>query len=241
MSPWPVSAQTDDDALARRLFETGRAYFERAEYEEAAESFAEAYRLSGRPSLLVNLARSQEELGQRDEAIESLTLAVEVLPADDPMHPIVVGRLERLQAEQERAAAEAESEEAQVLVEEATLDDDEGADPNVMWWTGVGAISLAGASFVVALGAGTASHRIHQDLEANCPTDVCLPEFEADKDRGQALSSTATAFVVIGAAASVSGLILMLLARDRDEAEPASALEVVAGPGQVGGGLRLRF
>lgn len=240
IAPLSSSAQTDgDDALARRLFETGRAYFERAQYEEAAESFAEAYRLSGRTSLLVNLARAQEESGQLPEAIESLTRALDALPTDDEMRPTVMDRLARLQAEQEQLeVAAAEVEEAEEI---EPAGEPWEADPGVMWWSGVGAVSLAGASFVVALGTGVSSHRIYEDLKENCPMDVCLPEYEADRDRAQRLSSTATAFVVVGIAASATGLVLMLLSRDHDEAEPEPAVEVIAGPGQLGTGLRLRF
>jgi len=56
--------------MARNHFEAGRTYFERARYEDAHREFAEAYRLSQRPTLLLNMSRAREAAGDPAGAAE---------------------------------------------------------------------------------------------------------------------------------------------------------------------------
>lgn len=49
-----ASAQDANDAAARRAFRLGQAHYENGEFEQAAQQFEEAYRLSGRARLLYN-------------------------------------------------------------------------------------------------------------------------------------------------------------------------------------------
>src|SRR5690606_34723814 len=101
-----ADGQARDDEMARTLFETGRAYFERAKYDEAAESFGEAYRLSGRAPLLVNQARALEAGGRFAEAIEVLETFLEVESEDITAREGVNTVLKRLRATQAREDAE---------------------------------------------------------------------------------------------------------------------------------------
>ena len=65
-------AQESDDDLARAHFSSGRAYYERGRYEDAAREFLEAYRLSSRAELLDNASRAYERALLFDEAIATL-------------------------------------------------------------------------------------------------------------------------------------------------------------------------
>ena len=76
-SAWLVTAatafaQTDPDELARRHFESGAAYFEQGEYESSLREFKQAYELSRRVELLLNLASVHERLGQLALAVARL-------------------------------------------------------------------------------------------------------------------------------------------------------------------------
>src|SRR4051794_22832671 len=51
-------ADDDDQGRARALFREGSQLYEEAHYEEAIARFQEAYRLSGRPDLLFNIAQA---------------------------------------------------------------------------------------------------------------------------------------------------------------------------------------
>lgn len=66
-----ASAQ-DNDARARELYDNGAILYEEGRYEDAVVAFLEAYRLSGRPALLFNIANAQERLGRWVDAHETL-------------------------------------------------------------------------------------------------------------------------------------------------------------------------
>ena len=63
----PLFAQSTDDIAdetARFHFEAGASYYNQGRYEDAAREYKEAYRLSKRPSLLINLSYAYERLGK---------------------------------------------------------------------------------------------------------------------------------------------------------------------------------
>jgi tetratricopeptide (TPR) repeat protein len=239
--PLVASAQQSDDELARHFFETGRTYFSRAQYEEAAEAFAEAYRLSGRAALLVNQARALEASGDLPGAIVALERATEELDPDDDVYPTIAPRLERLRAQQAQAeaqAAEGSAEEgtgegAEVTVAPVQPPEEPAADsgPGTLFWVGLGTASLGGVLLVTSLATGLAAHGVYGDLEDACPGDVCPPDRAGDIDRGNALSAVSTALLFIGVAAAAVGVTLILLDGGSDEEEPAVALRV--GPGSL--------
>lgn len=66
-----VAAQADD-ARARLHFDAGTSYFEQARYQDALDEWQEAYRLSGRALLLLNIANAQERMGDPGEAADTL-------------------------------------------------------------------------------------------------------------------------------------------------------------------------
>src|SRR5438045_6655545 len=49
-------AQSTSDDLARRHFESGAAYLEESDYDNALKAFEKAYELSKRPEILLNIA-----------------------------------------------------------------------------------------------------------------------------------------------------------------------------------------
>ena len=248
----PASAQTDDEEMARQLFQAGRGYFERADYERASEAFAEAYRLSGRPLLLVNQARALEAMGRNEEAVEALDLALSVIPADSDTRAEVEHRRNRLAAQVARDREATEEEPAEQPVETAApgaenLDQapaTSAADSGRggLFWAGVASVGVGGAALVTSLATGLASNNIESDLEASCPGGVCDPSLRGDVSRGKSLAAASTAMLFVGIGASATGVVLMLLpGGDADEEPQAGDVDVVAGPGQVGAGMRLTF
>jgi len=245
-APMTAGAQQSDDDLARHFFETGRTYFDRAQYGEAAEAFAEAYRLSGRPALLVNQARALESHGDIPGAIAALEQAERELEQDSELYPSIAPRLQRLRAQatqegQDAAEQAAEAERAAAAAaasEEANnpppADEDSTGGPGTLFWVGVGTAGVGAAALIASLATGIAAHGVYGDLEAACPGDVCPPEYAGDIDRGSALSTASTALLFIGAIAAGAGVTLMLLdgGGDEDDATaPTAALRV--GPGSV--------
>jgi tetratricopeptide (TPR) repeat protein len=59
----------DADARAKQLYLDGDARYAEGDYEGARQRFEEAYRLSGRPALLFNIANALERMGRYEEAL----------------------------------------------------------------------------------------------------------------------------------------------------------------------------
>lgn len=72
-----------DDARARELYENGSILYEEGRYEDAIAAWEEAYRLSGRPLLLFNMANAQERLARYDEAMTLLQRYRAYAPAEE--------------------------------------------------------------------------------------------------------------------------------------------------------------
>jgi tetratricopeptide (TPR) repeat protein len=60
------------DELAHRHFESGAAYLQESDYDNARKEFQRAYDLSKRPAILLNLATVEERAGNVDAAISAL-------------------------------------------------------------------------------------------------------------------------------------------------------------------------
>ncbi len=67
----PTPSASSDD-LARRHFDSGVAYLEESDLENALKAFEKAYELSKRPAILLNIATVQERRGDLDAAITAL-------------------------------------------------------------------------------------------------------------------------------------------------------------------------
>lgn len=78
MPAW-AEAPTPDD-LARRHFESGAAYFQEGDYENALRAYQKAYELSKRPLILVNIANVHERTGQLPLAVEALRAYIAAAP-----------------------------------------------------------------------------------------------------------------------------------------------------------------
>lgn len=72
--------QDSPDELARRHFESGVAYLQEADYENALKAFEKSYELSKRPDLLLNIATVHERKGDFKAGVASLKKFLEVAP-----------------------------------------------------------------------------------------------------------------------------------------------------------------
>lgn len=71
-SPSVALAQDDTDARAFELFTNGRDLYNEGRYDQAVMAFEEAYRLSNRHELLLNIANAHERNGKIEEALSAL-------------------------------------------------------------------------------------------------------------------------------------------------------------------------
>ena len=78
--PARAAAQASSDDLARRHFDSGAAYLQESDYENALKAFEKAYELSKRPAILINIATVEERRGNLDGAIAALRKYLELEP-----------------------------------------------------------------------------------------------------------------------------------------------------------------
>lgn len=72
VGPSVALAQDDSDARAFELFTNGRSLYNEGRYDQAVLAFEEAYKLSGRHELLLNIANAHERNGKLEKALEAL-------------------------------------------------------------------------------------------------------------------------------------------------------------------------
>jgi tetratricopeptide (TPR) repeat protein len=94
-------AQPSDDERARGHFNAGASYFDQRRYDLAAREFEEAFRLSDRPALLLNLSTTYERLDQLDRAAEYLEQYLQREPTSPQRRTLEI-RLEELRRHRPR-------------------------------------------------------------------------------------------------------------------------------------------
>lgn len=104
-SPGPCLAESEAADTALSVLAAAKHYYEKADYDRAAELFHEAYRIDPRPEFLFNAARA-EHLGMKFEAAETHYVACLALKAASPQVLDRAGRYVE-QVRRTRAAIEA--------------------------------------------------------------------------------------------------------------------------------------
>jgi len=84
------------DQRALQLYEQGDQAYAEGRYEDAANAFVAAYRLSPRPLLLYNLANAYERLGRYEQAVQSLEQYLPDAPIDE--RAVIETRIRNLRA-----------------------------------------------------------------------------------------------------------------------------------------------
>ena len=102
--PITAAAQApSSDELARRHFDSGAAYLQESDYENALKAFEKAFELSKRPAILLNIATVEERRGNLDGAIAALKKYLELEPQGEHVETTKL----RLQNLEKRASEQA--------------------------------------------------------------------------------------------------------------------------------------
>lgn len=206
----------EDPAEADAHFAAGDAAYARGEFTTASDEFEAAYRLSGRVEILRNIYLAHRDAGEPEIALIALRRYVNEAP-DAPDHAEMAAELERLEAPTTETAP----------VEAAPVEAAPAAPPRdqtgitVAWiLSGVGAATILAATAVGFSAEGTQSSLDDRcgPLHTMCPTG-----FEADRDRGVTLSLVADVLGIGGAAILGTGIALLFLFQEEDEAPPVAA------------------
>jgi tetratricopeptide (TPR) repeat protein len=100
-------AQSTSDDLARRHFDSGVAYLEESDYDNALKAFQKAYELSKRPEILLNIATVHERQGALPSAVAALRGYLEAAPQGEHVETVKlrIQNLEKRSQEQDKAKA----------------------------------------------------------------------------------------------------------------------------------------
>jgi tetratricopeptide (TPR) repeat protein len=103
-------ASADDRARARSAFRAGSQHYNLGEFQQALDSFKEAYRNYEDPSFLYNIAQCERQLGHKREAVREYRAYLNNSESADNRDSVrqIIGQLEReIAADDQRAAAAA--------------------------------------------------------------------------------------------------------------------------------------
>jgi len=216
-------AQSTSDDLARRHFDSGVAYLEESDYDNALKAFEKSYELSKRPEILLNIATVHERQSDLPGAITALKSYLEADPQGEHVDTVKlrIQNLEKRVADQTATGSAAPGPSPSAAAPPpapptaapaqlpAPLPPAPRAEPNRMpafIALGVGGV-MAGGSLVTGLIAKSK----YDDAKASC-SPRCS-DAELSGSRTFAITST----VLTGAAVLGVGLgIALLLTTDGD-------------------------
>lgn len=227
------------DQQARIHFRAGRGLYDAGRFQQAAEEFEMAYRLSQRPELLFNAYVAFRDANDLEGAVRSLGAYLDQVE-EVPDRVNLEARLRSMSlALDDQRAREAELEAERNRPEPTTPPP---ADESVFWpWIvmGVGAAAAIAGVVTGALALTDADSLVH-----DCPNDVCQGSIPLD-DRRSAIHSLGIATDVLlfgGGAIAVTGLILgIVLNSGGSDAAGQPAVSAMCGPTGCAATLRARF
>lgn len=238
--------------LARQLFQRGDTAYREGRYEAAIELFREAYRLSGRPLLLFNMANAQERMGLLREAVASLEQYLPSAGAETPdIRRRITALTERADQEQrDRQSQQAERERLARLTRENEERARRRPDPPrpvearpfparglAIALSGVAVLGAGTAMGVLALGANGAASSM-------CATagDRTLCQTGASSALSNASTYALVADISFGVGGVLTGVGVIVLGvdlarRNRTEESPVGASSAWWRPTTVGPGV----
>lgn len=211
------------DEEARTYYNLAVAQYESGRFQESAESFLQAYRISERPELLYNLYLAYQDAGLDAKAAETLSLYLRLATGTVEDRAILEARLRVLEANvarDERIAAEqsAASERQRQLEENLAR-----PGPNhALAWSLIGA---GGATTVAGIITAILTSREQSHLESLCDsTRTCPPSAQESLDRSARLTVITDVLLTTGIAVAATGLALRLLLRPSDASAPDDSI-----------------
>jgi tetratricopeptide (TPR) repeat protein len=230
------------DAEAREHFQLGRSFYEQGKFQQAAEEFEIAYRMSARPQLLYNIYVARRDAGGLPMAIDALRGYLGQV-ADAPDRVNLEARLSSLEAqvkrqqEQESARADSERKAAEAEAKAAARPktrQEHVRSPLPIVLMGTGGAILLGSAVTGGLALSKANK-----LDDKCDGNACPPAQKSNVNATKTLAITTDVLWGVGAAAAVTGLVLFLTGALDSEREVPIAFGVT--PHSISTQLSRRF
>jgi len=215
-------------AAAKKAFAAGTRAYTNGEFETALASFQRAYKLTGSPDLLYNIATVSDRMRRDEDALEAYEGYLEARPKSaDREH--VAGRIDVLRAAIEarkRAELDAEIEARKAAIDAAArvkaerpLTEYVGPGPGPWITIGTGSAAVVTGAILVGLG-----QRDQKNIES-APAGSSYSMVQEMADRGPRRTKAGVALMSVGAAGVIGGMIWQLTG-GHEEALP----EVSIGP-----------
>jgi tetratricopeptide (TPR) repeat protein len=233
---WPLLVSTlllipsiaeagEDTDLAKQHFVLAEKLYQRGDYEGALQNLEKSYRHSGKPELLYNIARCEEQLGQLEKAVEHYRAFLKARPSGGPE---IEARIQNLQRRLEQRSARSGPPRS---IPRRSL--------RLPGWILVG---VGGALVVTGAVLGWRASEQASDLEAASRQQpkAYFDDHESTQSAGRSLQTGAILGLAIGGAAAVAGTVLLILDGRRKGGERAAWLApaVTAQGACLAGGLR---
>lgn len=209
-------AQDSLDDLARRHFESGVAYLQESDYDNALKAFQKAYDLSKRPEILLNIATVNERKGDLASAVVALETYLKVAP-DNGDRGTVEARLANLEKHIEDARSE-----SQTPVSPSNGTSGPWAPPNApgtdrrepeSHTTSYVLLGIGGAALLGAGITGIVAKSKYDDAESSC-----APSCSDDQvSSGRTLAITSTVLTGVGVVSASIGAVLLLTSGSSNE------------------------
>ena len=209
--PARALAQTaSSDDLARRHFDSGAAYLQESDYENALKAFQKAYELSKRPAILINIATVEERRGNLEGAITALKTYLELEPTGEHAETtkLRLQNLEKRASEQAvpppvapvpapapTPAAPPPAPEKSAAKPAAAAPKDEGAPDRMPAYVAFG---IGGVAALGAVVTGIMANSEYQNAKKDC-SPACTDSELASGRTLATVSTIATGVAVIGA------------------------------------------
>ncbi|HEX6766466.1 MAG TPA: tetratricopeptide repeat protein [Polyangiaceae bacterium] len=237
----PARALAQDpsaDDLARRHFDSGAAYLQESDYENALKAFQKAYELSKRPAILINIATVEERRGNLDGAIKALKSYLELEPTGEHAETtkLRLQNLEKRASEQAPppvapapapapAAAAAPPPPAREPAKPAPVPkDDAGAADRMPAYVAFG---VGGVAAIGAVVTGIMANSKYQAAKSDC-SPACS---DAELSSGRTLATVSTIATGVAVVGAGFGLVLWLSTPSSEAAAASAQLRIGLGSG----------
>ncbi|MCA9601343.1 MAG: tetratricopeptide repeat protein [Myxococcales bacterium] len=232
----------EHDALAKQHYELGTKHYTAYRYEQALTEFLEAYQLSDRPALLLNISLCYEKLGDFAHAKEYLGRYLDVADLTTEKRTELEEKRDRLAERLELVGqqgrvvnvgpevnktqpGETQTQPATATSEtQPTESHDESSSRLWTWIVGGTAVAALGTGAVLLILAGSE----YSDLEKKCGAVGCT-DAQVDASSGPGMQTAGGVMLAVGGALAVTSVILYFLEGDSGEESPPST-QVGIGP-----------
>jgi hypothetical protein len=241
---WSGAAAADDasDELARRHFDSGAAYLEESDYENALKAFQKSYDLSHRPEILLNIATVQERRGDLAAAIAALQAYLAADPQSERAETTRL-RIQNLQKRLDEAAAAAAPPAPTpppppppaAAPPPPPPAPPPKSEPDRM--PAYVAFGVGGVGLVTAVVTGIIANGKYQDAKDHCSPHCTDADISSAKSMAL-ISTITTGVAVVGAGV---GITLFLTSSSSGNATAAPRVQVAVGPRGPRASLALEF